>query len=130
MLPITPHRKSDLHGIRELDPTFHAPPTPVPDPPPPPPNANVTNIILTAGGGVILFFDLPVIIDLGNPPATWTFGAAGLQPGGVNFNCASEVIPNNTVLVGDTAVIGDADPAARTPDGGYVNGTSMGVASG
>ena len=103
---------------------------PDPAPVPPPVNANVIAIILTAGGDVLLMFDRPVNVDHANPPATWTFGGSGLQAGGVDFTSATEVVPNGTVSVGDTATIGDSDPAARTPEGGYVNGMSGGVSAG
>ena len=130
MLPLSHHSKKEVSALKTLDPGWEVPPTPLPDPPPPPTNANVTNIILTAGGGIILLFDQPVNVDLANPPLTWMFGSAGLQAGGFNFNNGAEVVPNGTVVVGDTAVIGDADPAARTPEGGFVSGTTMGVSAG
>ena len=88
------------------------------------------NIILTAGGDILMLFDIPVIVDAVNPPSTWTFGAIPLQSGGFSVGSAAEVVPNGSVLVGDTAVIGDSDPAARTVSGGYVNGISMGVSAG
>ena len=105
-------------------------PDPAPTPLPPPVNANVIAVILTAGGDVLLMFDRPVNVDHANPPATWTFGASGLQAGGMDFTSATEVVPSGTVSVGDTATIGDSDPAARTPDGGYVNGISTGISAG
>ena len=103
---------------------------PPPPPPPPPVNASVTAVFLTAGGDLILMFDGPVIIDHGSPPATWTFGGVGLTAGGMDFASASELVPNGTVNVGDSAVLGDADPAARTPEGGFVNGGMFGVSAG
>ena len=103
---------------------------PDPAPVPPPINASVMAILLTAGGDLLLMFDRPVIVDHANPPATWTFGAGGLQAGGMDFTSATEVVPSGVVNIGDTATIGDGDPAARTPDGGYVSGVSMGVSAG
>ena len=103
---------------------------PDPAPVPPPVNANVIAIILTAGGDLLLMFDRPVNVDHANPPATWMFGTSGLQAGGMDFTSATEVVPSGVVSVGDTATIGDSDPAARTPDGGFVNGGSFGVSAG
>ena len=120
------HRHNEA-ALKTLLPGWSDPLPGPPDPPPTPVNANVTNIFLTAGGAVMLLFDIPVIVDPSNPPTTWTFGSAGLQTGGYSAGTAVEVYPNGTVLVGDAAIIGDADPAARTPEGGYVNGISMGI---
>ena len=107
-----------------------AAPTPPPPPPPPPVNANVTAVFLTAGGDLILMFDGPVLIDHGSPPTTWTFGGVGLSGGGSDYAAAAELVPAGTVYTGDSAVIGADDPAARTPEGGYVNGGTFGVSGG
>ncbi len=113
------------------NPAWQVPPTPPPGPPPPPVDANVVGIILTAGGSLVILFDAVVVIDAGSPPTTWQFGgASALLPGGSSIGTASVVVPDGTVYVGDTAIIGGGDPAARTPEGGYVNGIVTGVSAG
>lgn len=130
-MPLRPPRKRhNPAALKNLDGTWVTPVTPVPGPPPAPVDANVTQIILSAGGDILLFFDRVVNIDLGSPPASWTFNGVSLNAGGFNGGTAVEVVPAGTVVVGDTAVIGGGDPAARTPEGGYVIGVTMGVSSG
>ena len=120
----------DPKSLRELNPPWAAPSTPPPDPAPAPENANVLNVILSAGGDILIVFDRPVNVDTGNPPTTWTFNGIPLIAGGFSSGTAAEVVPGGVVGVGDTAVIGGDDPAARTPLGGYVNGLSTGVSAG
>ncbi len=120
----------DPKSLRELNPPWAAPSTPPPDPPPAPENANVLNVILSAGGDILIVFDRPVNVDAGSPPTTWTFDGVSLIAGGFSSGTAAEVVPGGGVSVGDTAVIGGGDPAARTPLGGYVNGITMGVSAG
>ena len=120
--PPLPQLRRSLPGLSVYENPLPPPPTPV--------NANITAVFLTAGGDLVIMFDGPVSIDHGSPPTTWTFGGMGLVPGGVDFVAATEVVPNGTVNVGDTAVIADGDPAARTPSGGFVNGGTFGVSAG
>ena len=131
-MPLSPPRRHhNPTALKNLNAAWNPiDPAPSPPVPPAPVNANVTNVILTAGGGVLVLFDRQVNIDPANPPLTWTFSSAGLQAGGANFNWVVEVIPNGSVVVGDTMYIGDADPGARTPEGGFVNGTTLGVSAG
>ena len=128
-MPLSPPRRHhNPTALKNLNAAWN-PVDPVPTPPVPV-NANVTNVILTAGGGVLVLFDQQVNIDPANPPLTWTINGAGLQAGGANFNYAVEVNPGGSVAVGDPMVIGDSDPGARTPEGGFVNGTTIGVSAG
>ena len=101
----------------------------VPPPPPPPADATVLAVYLLENGDLLIEFDMPVIIDHDHPPATWTFGGATLAAGGSDSGSSSELVPLGAVYVGDTAVIGSGDPAARTPEGGYVYGATMGVSA-
>ena len=94
-------------------------------PPPPPVNANVVRIFLSFDGGVVMLFDRPVIVDEINPPTTWSFhGTTWIQAGGFHSSLADIAFfyLNGPVNPGDPVVIAADDPAARTPDGGYVNG--------
>ena len=125
-----PRRHHNPAALKNLDGGWVTPVTPVPGPPPAPVNANVTQIILSAGGDILLFFDRAVNIDLGSPPTSWMFNGTSPIAGGFNAGNAAEVVPGGAVGVGDTAVIGDGDPGARTPEGGYVNGATMGVSAG
>ena len=120
--PPLPQLRRSLPGLSVYE-------NPLP-PPPPPVDAGITAVFLSAGGDLLIMFDGPVIIDHGSPPSTWTFGGVGLMAGGVDFVAATEVVPNGVVNVGDTAVIGGGDPAARTPSGGFVIGGTFGVSAG
>ena len=106
------------------------PPPEAPAPPPPPTNANVLAVILAAGGTVVILFDFPVNIDQGAPPLSWTVGGNNFTPGGTGYFASASMLMANPPSVGDTVVIGGGDPAARTPEGGYVNGTTMGLSAG
>jgi hypothetical protein len=113
------HRHTGLHT---LSPGYR----PVDTIPTHPANATIVRVFMTYEGGVIVLFDRPVIVDLVTPPTTWTFGGAfSLQPGGFNFDNGVYLIPNGTVGPGDAVTIGANDPAARTPEGGTVNGGTL-----
>ena len=96
----------------------------------PPVDVNVTRVLVLASGAILVMFDGPVIIDMDHPPTTWTFnGIVGIVPGaGLNFGDSAYFVPTGPVNPGDPAVFGADDPAARTPDGGFVNGGTVAVA--
>jgi hypothetical protein len=87
-------------------------------------NANVLRVLLTHEAGVMLLFDKKVEVDQASPPTTWSFnGNTSIQPGsGFNFDNGTYFLLNGFVAPGQSVVIGANDPAARTADGGYVNG--------
>jgi hypothetical protein len=89
----------------------------------------VTRVFLSFEGGIVILFDTPVVVDQANPPTTWAFnGFTYLQPdGGFNFPYGAYLVLNGVVSPGNAVVIGADDPAARTPDGGYVNGGTFTV---
>ena len=95
----------------------------------PPINVNVTRVFLSYENGIVVLFDGPVEVDVDNPPTTWSFnGGTSLQPGyGLNFPQGVYLLANTPVSPGDAVIIGAADPAARTPGGGYVNGGMLTV---
>jgi hypothetical protein len=92
-------------------------------------NANVLRVFLTYEDGIMLLFDRPVVVDQASPPTTWSFnGNTSIQPGsGFNFDNGTYFILNGFVAPGQPVVIGPNDPAARTADGGYVNGGAFTV---
>ena len=55
-------------------------------------------------------------------------GTASIQPGCINYGQAVYLILNGPVNPGDPVVLAADDPAARTPEGGYVNAAAMAVA--
>ena len=88
----------------------------------PPANANLLRVFETVDGGLLLMFDRVVTVDPDNPPTTWAFNhVASIQPGCVNYGASVYLISNGTVDPGNAVVLAANDPAARTPDGGYVN---------
>ena len=95
----------------------------------PPANANVMRIFLSYDEGIVMLFDRPVIVDLDNPPTTWSFnGGTWIQAGyGFNFPAGGGTyfLLNSPVNPGNAVVLGANDPGARTPQGGYVNGGSF-----
>jgi hypothetical protein len=107
----------DTRALRNVAPTWQ------PSVVPAAVNANIIKVFLSWDGAVVALFDRPVVVDTDAPPTTWHFGSSfSLQPGGFNFTNGLYIIPNGAVNPGDAVVIGPDDPAARTPDGGYVNG--------
>ena len=91
-------------------------------------NANITRIGLTYENALLIWFDRAVIVDTLNPPTTWVFnGGTSIQPYGFNFPQGTYFFLNSPVSPGDAVVISADDPAARTPQGGYVNGGAFTV---
>ena len=63
-----------------------------------------------------------------DPPTTWSFhGITSIQPGCINYGTSTYLIVNGFVNPGNPVIIAADDPAARTPDGGYVNAASLTV---
>ena len=72
-----------------------------------------------------MLFDRAVVVDNVDPPTTWSFhGNTSIQAGGFDFPLGDGTyfILNGVPNPGDAVVIGADDPAARTAEGGYVNG--------
>jgi hypothetical protein len=91
-------------------------------------NANVIEAFVLASGAMMIVFDRNVTVDMAAPPTTWAInGSASIQPGGFNYGTSCYLIFNGSAGPGDPVVIGAADPAARTPEGGYVNGAVTAV---
>ena len=95
----------------------------------PPANANITRVFLSLDGAVLIAFDRAVIVDQASPPTTWSVnGLTSFQPGGgFNMLGVTYLILNGFANPGNPVVIGANDPAARTPEGGYVNGGTFTV---
>ena len=116
-----PHRRSRHNETsrKTLLPNFVVPPPA----PAPPPNANIIDVLLLASGALVVVFDQTVTVDPENPPTTWSFnGTTSIQSGGINFGTSFYLILNGPANSGDPVIIAANDPAARTADGGYVNG--------
>ena len=101
-----------------------------PEPPRPvgvPTNVNLLQVNLFASGALLLMFDGIVTVDVDNPPTTWSFnGNTSIQAGyTINYGTSVYLLLNGSVDFGQPVVFAADDPAARTPDGGYVNAASM-----
>jgi hypothetical protein len=95
---------------------------------PPVVNANVIEVFVLASGAMMIVFDRTVIVDMAAPPTTWSVnGGTSIQPGGFNYGTCCYLIYNGSAGPGDPVVIAANDPAARTPEGGYVNGAALAV---
>ena len=119
--PARPRPRHAARGLHSLSPTFEVPNSA----PYPPANANLDRVLLLSSGALLLMFDQPVTIDPAAPPTTWSFnGVTSIQPGIANFGASSYLILNGSANSGDPVIFAANDPAARTAEGGYVNGVT------
>lgn len=90
--------------------------------PPPPALASVTSVTASAGSQVTIVFGSPVQIAANNLPATWVFGTSNRTITALVSATATTYVftVSGSVATGQVYSMPAFDPAARTPQGGFV----------